>query len=356
MVKFNGSRYTFFFILISTLTLLLVSQVHASTLPSGFSESVFASGLSSPTAMEFAPDGRLFVSQQQGALRVIQNGSLLATPFVTLSVNSSGERGLLGIAFDPNFSSNHFIYLYYTVPTSPIHNRVSRFTANGNVVVPGSEVPILDLDNLSSATNHNGGAIYFRPDGKLYVGVGENANSANSQTLSNRLGKLLRINSDGSIPTDNPFYNTATGLNRSIWALGLRNPFTFAFQRGTTRMFINDVGESTWEEINDGIAGSNYGWPTTEGETSIPLSSRRCLFILTARATRQAARLSAAHSIIRQSYSFQRTTSALTSSAISVTVGFAATIRSQTPPLTLLHRPLAPLSILRWAATAACII
>src|SRR5205823_3647108 len=117
---------------------------------------------------------------------------------------------------------------------------------------------------------HNGGAIHFGSDGKLYIAVGDNANRANSQTLSNRLGKVLRVNSDGSIPVDNPFFNTAQGANRSIWALGLRNPFTFAFQPGTTRMFINDVGQSTWEEINDGIAGSNYGWPITEGPTSNP--------------------------------------------------------------------------------------
>ena len=243
----------------------------AANLPAGFTEEQFGSNLSgSPTAMAFAPDGRLFVCQQGGQLRVIKNGSLLSTPFVNLPVDSSGERGLLGIAFDPNFATNHYLYVYYTVATSPIHNRVSRFTAAGDTAVPGSEVIILELDNLSSATNHNGGAIHFGPDGKLYIGVGENANGANSQTLSNLLGKILRINSDGTIPTDNPFFNSASGNNRAIWAVGLRNPFTFAFQPGTIRLFINDVGQSTWEEINDGIAGSNYGWPTTEGPTSNP--------------------------------------------------------------------------------------
>ena len=220
--------------------------------------------------MAFAPDGRLFVCQQDGQLRVIKSGSLLSTPFVSLTVDSSGERGLLGIAFDPNFATNHYLYVYHTVPASPPHNRVSRFTAAGDTAAPGSEAVILELNNLSAATNHNGGGIHFGPDGKLYIGVGENANGANSQTLSNLLGKILRINADGTIPTDNPFYNTATGNNRAIWALGLRNPFTFAFQPGTARMFINDVGQSTYEEINDGIAGSNYGWPTTEGPTSNP--------------------------------------------------------------------------------------
>src|SRR6266513_2888179 len=247
------------------------SRATAANLPTGFTEAQVGGNLSgSPTAMAFAPDGRLLVCQQGGQLRVIKNDVLLSTPFVSLTVDSSGERGLLGIAFDPNFTTNHYLYVYYTVATSPIHNRVNRFTAAGDTAAPGSHAVILELDNLSSATNHNGGAIHFGPDGKLYIGVGENANGANSQTLANLLGKVLRINANGTIPTDNPFYNTATGNNRAIWALGLRNPFTFAFQPGTTRLFINDVGESTYEEINDGIAGSNYGWPITEGPTGNP--------------------------------------------------------------------------------------
>jgi glucose/arabinose dehydrogenase len=148
-------------------------------------------------------------------------------------------------------------------PREPLH-------AAGDVAVSGSETILLELDNLSSATNHNGGALHFGLDGKLYIAVGENAIGSNSQSLSNLLGKVLRLNKDGTIPTDNPFFGTATGKNRAIWALGLRNPFTFTFQPGSSRMFINDVGESTWEEIDDGIAGSNYGWPITEGPTSDP--------------------------------------------------------------------------------------
>jgi glucose/arabinose dehydrogenase len=252
------------------LGLLLVAAGRAATLPTGFTETQVASGLSSATAFAFAPDGRLFVCQQGGQLRVIKNGTLLSTPFVTVSVDASGERGLLGVTFDPNFASNQFVYVYYTVSATPHFNRVSRFTANGDAAVAGSEVLILQLESLSSATNHNGGAIHFGPDGKLYVAVGENANGSNSQTLSNKLGKILRLNSDGSVPTDNPFYGATTGDNRSIYALGLRNPYTFTFQPGTGRMFINDVGQGSWEEINDGIAGSNYGWPSTEGATSNP--------------------------------------------------------------------------------------
>ena len=250
---------------------LVVTQPAASaTLPNGFAETQVATGLAAPTAMAFAPDGRLFVAEQGGRLRVIKNGTLLGMPFLTLNVNSSGERGLLGIAFDPNFAVNQYVYVYYTTASSPIHNRLSRFTAMGDIVAPGPETVIMDLENLTTATNHNGGAIHFGPDGALYVAVGDNANGANSQTLGNRLGKILRINADGTIPTTNPFYGTATGVNRSIWALGLRNPFTFTFQQGSSRMFINDVGQNAWEEIDDGIAGSNYGWPETEGSTTDP--------------------------------------------------------------------------------------
>src|SRR4051794_24170758 len=177
------------------------------TLPTGFAESVFAGGLTDPTQMAVAPDGRVFVAEQGGTLRVVQNGAVLPAPFVSLTVDSSGERGLVGVALDPNFATNGFVYVYHTVPSSggaPPFNRVSRFTASGNVAAPGSEVVLLDLDPLSSATNHNGGPMAFGPDGKLYVAVGENNNGPNAQSLANRLGKVLRINPDGSIPADNP--------------------------------------------------------------------------------------------------------------------------------------------------------
>ncbi|HEV7747791.1 MAG TPA: Calx-beta domain-containing protein [Pyrinomonadaceae bacterium] len=238
-------------------------------LPSGFSEAQIP-GLSNPTAIAIHPDGRVFVCQQSGALRVFKNGALLATPFTTVSTTSSGERGLLGVAFDPNYATNHFIYVYYTATTPATHNRVSRFTAdvaNEDVAVAGSEAVLLDLNNLSGATNHNGGAIHFGPDGKLYVAVGENANSSNSQHIDTLLGKMLRLNPNPAdpIPVDNPttfpgIAGSPSGNNRAIWAVGLRNPFTFSFQQGTGRMHINDVGEGTWEEINLGVAGANYGW------------------------------------------------------------------------------------------------
>jgi glucose/arabinose dehydrogenase len=250
----------------------LTSQnVSAITLPSGFTEFPVVSGLSNPTAMAFAPDGRLFVCEQGGRLRVIRDGALLPTPFLTVTVDSSGERGLLGVAFPANFPTDPSVFVYYTATTPTLHQRLSRFTANGDVAVPGSEVFVLDLaPDPSSASNHNGGALKFLPDGTLLVAVGERAQASNSQLMTNLFGKMLRINPDGSIPTNNPFFGSATGNNRLIWALGLRNPFTFDVQPGTGRVFINDVGGGSWEEINDGIAGSNYGWPTTEGATTDP--------------------------------------------------------------------------------------
>jgi len=225
-------------------------------------------GLSQPTAMALAPDGRVFVCEQGGRLRVVKAGVLLPTPFVSLSVSATGERGLIGVTVDPAFATNGFLYLHYTAPTPNPHNRVSRFTATGDVALAGSEAILLELDDLSAATNHNGGALHFGPDGKLYLGVGENANGGNAQLFTNLLGKVLRLNPDGSVPGDNPLLAQTTGKNRLIWALGLRNPYTFAFQPGTGRLLINDVGQNTWEEINLGRAGANYGWPATEGVTT----------------------------------------------------------------------------------------
>jgi glucose/arabinose dehydrogenase len=258
---------------VALLTFVIAPARGAVALPQGFTQSQVVSGLTGPTDMEFAPDGRLFVAEQAGRLRVLKADGTLGT-FLNIStkVDSTGERGLLGVAFDPNFATNRFVYLYYTreaTSTTPVHNRVVRVTANvsGTGAVAGSEKLILRLNNLNS-TNHNGGAIDFGSDGKLYVSVGENTNKPASQRLSNLLGKMLRINKDGTIPSDNPFFSTASGKNRAIWALGLRNPFKFAVQPGTDTIFINDVGANTWEEINRGASGANYGWPVYEGPES----------------------------------------------------------------------------------------
>jgi len=249
----------------------LESRTLLAGLPSGFTESAVATGLAAPTAMAFAPDGRLLVAQQSGALKIVKDGQTLATPFVQLKVDSAGERGLLGVAVDPAFATNHFVYVYYTVPgrsgVAP-HNRVSRFTAAGDIAAKRSETILLELNDLTSAVNHNGGALNFGPDGKLYVAVGENNDGANAQSFSNLLGKILRLNPDGSIPSDNPFLAQTVGQNQVIWAIGLRNPFSFAFDRFNGNMIINDVGERTWEELNPGRRASNYGWPQTEGPTT----------------------------------------------------------------------------------------
>lgn len=224
--------------------------------------------------MAFAPDGKLFVTEQGGKLQVIdETGGLQDPPLLDISgkVATAGERGLLGVAFDPEFETGSpYVYVYYTQKDSStdfLHNRVARFPAsveaNGDIVA-GTEEPLFELPKLNRK-NHNGGAIHFGSDGKLYVAVGENSREKAAQSLNTVLGKMLRINKDGSIPEDNPFYGTATGKNRAIWARGLRNPFSFDVQPGTGRIFINDVGYHKWEEINEGEAGANYGWPRYEG-------------------------------------------------------------------------------------------
>jgi glucose/arabinose dehydrogenase len=243
------------------------------TVPAGFTETQIGSGLTSPTALDVAPDGRVFFTDQSGHVRIIQNDVLLGTAFADLSsqVDGSGERGMLGIALARDFASSRHVYVYYcSNATSPSHNRLSRLTAdatNPNVMVPGSEVVLFDLPNVGTAIWHMGGSIQFGLDGKVYIAVGDHQQSSDSaQSLTSAFGKILRVNPDGTIPTDNPFYNSTTGIFRSIWALGLRNPYTTAVQPGTGRFFINDVGGGTWEEINDGVAGANYGWATTEGD------------------------------------------------------------------------------------------
>src|SRR3954454_655834 len=271
---------------------ILEDRVTPTTLLPGFTESTVATGLSGPTAMEFAPDGRLFVLEQAGNVKLVRGDGTTWTA-LHLNVDSSGERGLLGIAFDPGFSQNHFAYLYYTNPSaggaswaSGEHNQLSRFTGNdSNPQQPTftNEAPILDWNNLIAATNHNGGAIHFGLDGMLYADAGDNVQTfvqggntyRVSQTLSNLLGKQLRIDvgafNRGAatrddtvvghlIPADNPFVGTAPGIGQLIYALGLRNPYTFAVQPGTGTIFINDVGETTWEEIDRSAAGANFGW------------------------------------------------------------------------------------------------
>ena len=259
---------------------LQAEPVHsATTVPKGFTDSLVAR-VNNPTSMAIAPDGRIFVAQKGGKLRVIKNGQLLSKPFLTLTTDTQFFRGLLGVAFDPNFSTNHYVYVFYTATSPNLHDRVSRFTANGDVAVAGSEKVLLDLPDFPNPNQgaHYGGSLRFGADGKLYVGVGDGDNNASdaklhrySQSLDNLNGKILRINSDGTIPTDNPFYGPTSGDDH-IWALGLRQPISLDVQSGTGRMFVNEVGEDSWEEI-DGVAqGANYGWPDYEGFAPSPPS------------------------------------------------------------------------------------
>ena len=219
--------------------------------------------------MAFAPDGRLFVTEQDGDVRVVtREGQLLPQPFAHVDVRNDGEQGLIGLAFDPNFAQTGNLYLHYATPNAL--NRVSRVTAdpsNPNVATASSLTEILTLPRDDTfGYNHQGGALNFGADGKLYWTSGEHNNPSYAQNLESPYGKILRLNPDGSFPSDNPFYSASTGWGRAVWALGLRNPYTFAIEPGTGRMLINDVGGGLREEVNLGRAGANYGWPATEGE------------------------------------------------------------------------------------------
>ena len=252
-----------------------ITQAHGVALPPGFLLTEVASGLSQTIAMAFSPDGRLFVCEKGGRLRVIKNSVLLATPFLTLDVaplGPSASNGLLGVAFHPQFQTNGFFYVHYTAKateTRPAHNRISRFHATGDVADPDSEVVLLELHD-ESTTGHYGGDMHFGPDGLLYIAIGQYDSPSSAQLLTDFKGKILRINPDGTIPPENPFSGETTEAGRLTWTLGLRNPFTFAFDRVSGRMFINDVGEQTYEEINAGSAGANFGWPAFEGPASDP--------------------------------------------------------------------------------------
>jgi glucose/arabinose dehydrogenase len=262
--------------------------------PAGFTDDLVAA-VGSPTALAFTPDGRMLVTTQGGALRVVQDGSLLASPAVDLSakVCSNSERGLLGVAVDPAFTTNGFVFLYYSFNkagdcgTGTV-NRLARFVMSGNSL--GGETVL--IDNIPSpAGNHNAGDLQFGQDGMLYVSVGDGgcdypggtpsgcggSNDA-SRDRHALVGKILRIDRNGGIPSDNPFTgagtvrcNTGTAspgqVCQETFAWGLRNPFRMAFDPNatTTRFYVDDVGQSTWEEIDLGTARADYGWNVREG-------------------------------------------------------------------------------------------
>ncbi len=229
--------------------------------PTGFQTTLVASGLNGPAGIEVAPDGRVFILERTGTVKIVKNGQLLVQPFVTLPSIASGDRGLIGIDFDPDYGvSNNWVYFYYT--GLDLLNHIVRFDASNDI---GQNGPFEIFATQSPSQQlHVGGTIQFGPDGKLYFAVGDNGYPPNAQDLSNPHGKILRINKDGSIPTDNPFYGQAGKLG-SIWAYGFRNPWRFQFDTQTGTIYGADVGDFTWEEVNKITRGANYGWPVHEG-------------------------------------------------------------------------------------------
>ena len=240
------------------------------SLPDAFQIETIATGLTGATAMEATADGRILICEQTGALRVVRDEQVLPVPVLTLPVEAWWERGLIGVTINPDFPNTPYIYVCYVAKDPYPHHRISRFTMLGDVADPDSEKLLLAGDDQTTLggkvpAGHQGGALHFGPDGKLYIAIGEQTAGLPSQHLDTFQGKLLRINSDGSIPDDNPFNSQTTGKYRAIWAIGLRNPFTFAFQPSTGKMYINDIGGNKFEEINLGLVGANYGWPLAEG-------------------------------------------------------------------------------------------
>ena len=255
--------------------------------PGFMSETVATLPPYTPIGLTFASDGRIFIWQKSGVVQIVKNGALLPTPFLDIQshVNQCGDRGLLGLALDPAFVNNGYVYLLYTLETGGDPNdcgpktsqltRVSTDPANLDAALPVSEVVILG-DLPSEAEYHSIGTIRFAPDGKLFVGVGDAASAAfvdpqalRAQDLNSLAGKILRINSDGTSPANNPFYN-GTNSNRSkVWAYGLRNPYRFSLHPVSGEPYIADVGWNSKEEINRG-RGKNFGWPCYEGALPQP--------------------------------------------------------------------------------------
>jgi glucose/arabinose dehydrogenase len=240
--------------------------------PNAYTWQPVASGLERPVDLQSDGAGRLYIVEKLGHIHLFQDaedGDVSETPFLNIEdrVNdSSNEMGLLGLAFHPNYSQNGFLYVNYT--GSGGDTFISRFQANGDTVDPNSEMILLTV--AQPFPNHNGGVVVFGPDGYLYAGLGDGGSAGdpfgNGQSLDTLLGKILRIDVDSaepySIPPDNPFGD-------EIWAYGLRNPWRISFDRSTGDLYIGDVGQNAWEEIDFMEAGSaggvNFGWDHREG-------------------------------------------------------------------------------------------
>jgi len=225
------------------------------------------SGLTFPVGLSLAPDGRVFFNERlTGKIRIINpQWQLVPTEFCQISVGTNGEQGLLGLTLDPAFAQNHFVYVYYTA-LGATKNRVVRYTESSGSCT--NETPI--LDDLPVSANHNGGIIQFGPDGKLYVIIGDVQNTANSQSLASLAGKILRVNPDGSAPSDNPFIANANQNAKKVFSLGHRNSYGFTFHSHTGHLWETENGPGDNDEINRAVAGGNYGWPTVGGIANNP--------------------------------------------------------------------------------------
>ncbi len=259
---------------IFSLLVICAAGLYAAHFPPGFSETRIAHDLRSPSGLAIAPDGRVFILEQEGTVRLVKGDTLLPKPFfVVPDMNAAWERGLMGIALDPGFDTNGQVFFFHTAETSEkgMHNRVIRVTAVDDTASLASLEVIAEFPPLPARGRndvswwHMGGGLEFGADGKLYVSLGDHEVGSTAPDLQSVFGKILRFNRDGSIPEDNPYYTTSSGQNRAIWARGLRSPFTMAMKRGTNRLFVADVGNSQWEEVNEIVRGKHYGWNMGEG-------------------------------------------------------------------------------------------
>jgi glucose/arabinose dehydrogenase len=222
-----------------------------------------ARGLTAPSDMALAPDGRIFfLERTTGNVRVIQDGHLVSAPFATVGVAATGEEGLLGVTVHPDFSDNGWVYIYYT-QASPYTNRIVRYTAQGNTGV----LPVTILDDIGTATTNgedNGGSLVFGSDGKLYAGVGVMEQDSEASSTASLRGKILRINDDGTAPTDNPYYGSLSYPYNLIYSLGYRNTSDLAVHAGAGTMYVSDNydGDSTCDEVNVASFNSDHGWST----------------------------------------------------------------------------------------------
>jgi len=248
--------------------LVAPSAVLATNLPPGFIEELVASELVGPMSMSWGPGGDLWIGGAQGHVYLLHleagTGAPSGQPMLVaqLPVSNQGERGVIGIAVDPDYAQNHFIWVFYSKRDPPFRNRLSRFRHVGDQLA--EETVMLETPDLLNDI-HNGGCLRFASDKTLFISTGDDGQeSETAQNPHDLRGKILHINRDGSPAAGNPFLNGQDGDPR-VWALGLRNPWRFNFQPVSEAMFIADVGGGAYEEVNLGIPGANYGWRLTEG-------------------------------------------------------------------------------------------